>query len=386
MRLPWSLQSHPNETTQKCDVILVGATLPSLWLAVEIAKHGFSVSILENRTHIAQAQEFRQLGTIQSGLLDNYWRLAQGLGEDIAHDIYRAFQKGSSIIRSLTPVRAQGWMLSRDEREDQEIKKLHELVQKWGAQTSMIPFTTLSEFFPTQSIRTGIQNQDEGCIDPTHLTKILTQKIQELSIPICCSIDIRSIDNHNGGVRVYHQHGTTDAEIIVYMQHDHLQTIDPFFSTTLHSVRTQSIAYVRKSPFIPQSCSSQYGYVQWRDEGKLRFISGCRWATPHLEQGETDDSQTVFTIEEALIRTAKQYFSERDIDVTYRWSMIEKKSCDGLPLVGSLPGRDHIIACTAFHGRILGLGFSCAESVKDLLIHGTSSTLPRCFSTRRFIV
>ena len=357
-----------------------------MWLATEIAKHGFSVSILEHRSHIAQAQEFRQLGMVQTGLLDNYWRLSQGLGEHVAQEIYRAFRKGTSIIRSLTPIRAQGWMLSRDEREDQELKNVHALYQKWGVPTSVIPSSVLRELFPAQYIRTGIEIPDEGCINPEYLASVLSQKMQDASIPLCCSADIRSIANHDGGVRVHHQHGTTDAEILIYMQHDHLQALDPFFSTTVHSVRMQSIAYARTTPFIPQACTSQYGYVRWRDKGDIRLLSGCRWATPHLEQGESDDSITVPSIEEALIRTAKQCFSEKNINILHRWSMIERKSCDGLPLVGSLPGRDHIIACTAFHGRLLGLGFACAESIKDLLIHGTTSTLPTCFSTRRFIV
>ena len=386
MNLPWPLLSHPNQTTPKCDIILIGATLPSLWMANEIAKHGFSVSILEHRSHIAQAQEFRQLGMVKMGLLDNYWRISQGLGEQAAQEIYCAFDRGASIIRSLTPIRSQGWMLSRDEREDQELQNLHTLYQKWGVPTSFIPSRIIKELCSEQYIRTGIQIPKEGCIDPTHLAAVLSRKIQEASIPLCCSIDIRSIVHHDGGVRIHHQHGTTDADILVYMQHDHLQTIDPFFSTTLNNIRMQSIAYKRTTPFIPQACTSQYGYVRWRDEGDLRFLSGCRWATPHLEQGESDDSITVPCIEEALIRTAKQYFSERNINVVHRWSMIERKSCDGLPLVGSLPGRDHIIACTAFHGTLLGLGFACAESIKDLLIYGTTSTLPTCFSTRRFIV
>ncbi len=386
MNLPWPNISYPNTTTQQCDVILIGATLPSLWLAVEIAKHGFSVSILENRSHIAQAQELRQLGMIQTGLLDNHWRIAQGLGEHVAQEIYRSCNRGVSIIKSLTPTRAKGWMLSRDKREEEELHKLHTLYQKWGVQTSIIPSHILKDLFSAQHIRTGIQLPNEGCINPTQLTDTLCEKMREASIPLCCSADIQSIENHNGGVRVRHQHGTTDAEILIYMQHDRLQKIEPFFSSTLHSVRMQSIAYTRTTPFIPHSCTAQYGYINWRDEGNIRFLSGCRWATPHLEQGESDDSVTVLSIEEALIRTAKQCFSEENINILHRWSMIERKSCDGLPLVGPLPGRDHIIACTAFHGRLLGLGFACAESIKDLLMHGRTLTLPSCFSTRRFIV
>ena len=137
---------------------------------------------------------------------------------------------------------------------------------------------------------------------------------------------------------------------------------------------------------FPHFCTTQYGYIHWRDEGELRLLSGCRWATPHLEQGETDDSIIVPEIEKALIRTAKQCFLEKEIQIEHRWSMIERKSCDGLPLVGAVPGRDHVVACTAFQGRLLGLGFAAAESISELVLNGTTSALPSNFSTRRFIV
>ena len=71
--------------------------------------------------------------------------------------------------------------------------------------------------------------------------------------------------------------------------------------------------------------TAQYGYISWRDEGSLRFLSGCRWATPHLEQGESDDTITVPSIEDALVRTAKQLFFLKRNRYKHRWSMIERK-------------------------------------------------------------
>jgi glycine/D-amino acid oxidase-like deaminating enzyme len=170
------------------------------------------------------------------------------------------------------------------------------------------------------------------------------------------------------------------------MQHDELAKIEPYFTTILGTVRTQSISYLRKSPMMKQSCTAQYGYLSWRDEGKMRLISGCRWATPHLEMGEQDDSVVVPAIEKALIKTVRQFFLEEEVRIANRWSVIEHRSCDGVPLVGALPGRDHLLSCTAFQGRLLGLGFAAAESIAELLLHGVAKNLPASFSTRRFLI
>ena len=91
--------SKPDHSAVRC--CFIGATLPALWLATEISKHGFIVSILEDRSHIAHAQELRQLGLLQTGLLDNYWRLAQGLGEPTAKEIHNIFLQGASIVHSI---------------------------------------------------------------------------------------------------------------------------------------------------------------------------------------------------------------------------------------------------------------------------------------------
>ena len=386
MNLPWKLSSHPSTTVHTCDVAIIGATLPSVWLGIELTKKGFSVSILEHRSHIACTQELRQLGTVQLGLLDNFWRIAQGMGENAAHEIYRASQRGTQILRSLTNIRTGGWMLSKDERERQELNKLYALYKQWGTNASMLSKKEISEAFPSGSIYTGIQHKEEGSIHPEILTSTLSLQAQEHDVSICSSVNIKNIEDHNGGVRIHHQHGFTDSDVIIYMQHDQMHTLEPFFSTTLTTVRMQSISYLRTSPYISQACTTQYGYIRWRDEGLLRLISGCRWATPHLEQGEVDDTITIPAIEAALVRTVQQCFDEEEVHVQHRWSMIERKGCDGLPLVGALPGRDHVISCTAFQGRLLGLGFAGAESILELLDTGKTSTLPTSFSLRRFIV
>ena len=90
-------------------------------------------------------------------------------------------------------------------------------------------------------------------------------------------------------------------------------------------------------------------------------------------------------IDKALIQTAEQFFLEENITPNRSWSMIERRSCDGLPIVGSIPGRDQYLSCTAFHGQPFSLGLAAAESIFEFLIHGESSWLPSSFSPRRLL-
>ena len=64
---------------------------------------------------------------------------------------------------------------------------------------------------------------------------------------------------------------------------------------------------------MPQSvmCETQYGYIQFRDsiqnEQVYRLLTGCRWATPHLEIGE-ETEDVVDAITQAQWRYAQKHF------------------------------------------------------------------------------
>ena len=288
------------------------------------------------------------------------------------------------IITNFCTLRSEGWSLAKDKRELIELKNQYALLKKWGKKTKWITQQELSNLFPANCFYGGHSFPQEGCIEPNILCKALLDDIAQKSISLHCPIKIFKIEDNEGYSRIRHNKGITDCEIIIFMQHDNLATFEPFFCTTLGTIRTQSIAYKRRSPAMKQAFTSQYGYISWRDCGDSRILSGCRWATPHLEIGEKDDSITIPAIEDALIETAKKCFREENINPTHRWSFIEQKSCDGLPLVGAIPGRAQNISCTAFQGRLLGLGFAAAEAVVQLLVTGEALLLPSLFSPRRF--
>lgn len=383
---PWANVPSPNtKNTKQCDVAIVGGTFPALWLAATLRASGFSVVVVEQRSCVGAAQELRQLGMIQLGLLDNFWRISKGMGEEQAFEIARASLRGIALIKSLVSTRSEGWMLARDERERKELEKLLILYQKWGVDASWIKKSRVKEYIPSDVMHGGVRVGEEACVHPEDLAQILLLQSIEAGVDLIFDANLHRIEDRVGGSRLFHRQGTTDAEVVVYMQHDALSKIEPFFTTTMGTVRTQAISYVRSSPLMKQSCTAQYGYLSWRDKGHMRMISGCRWATPHLEVGENDDSVVVPSIEKALIKTVQQCFLEEEVRISNRWSMIEHRSCDGVPLVGSIPGRDHLVACTAFHGRLLGLGFAAAESVSELLLQGEAKHLPSSFSSRRFL-
>ena len=130
----------------------------------------------------------------------------------------------------------------------------------------------------------------------------------------------------------------------------------------------------------------QYGYTSalQRPSGEV-FISGCRWATPHLEMGETDDTVISEAVDARLSGFLHQHWPAlSQASVTHRWTAIMTLTCDGLPSLGPLPGRPRIISCGGFGAYGASFALRAAQAVVDGIMTGESPGVPECFTTRRF--
>lgn len=115
----------------------------------------------------------------------------------------------------------------------------------------------------------------------------------------------------------------------------------------------------------------------WADTGTL---VGARWATPHLEVGETDPTASP-RVHTMLARLARQDF---DLPVGASVAGIVAESCDGLPIVGPIPGRPRVVVCVGFGAAGLTWGFGAAAAVVDGLLGRAGDPVPPALSTARF--
>jgi len=104
-----------------------------------------------------------------------------------------------------------------------------------------------------------------------------------------------------------------------------------------------------------------------------------------MEVGETDDSQINPIVDTRLKGFLHQHWPDlKAIPITHQWTGIMTFSCDGLPIIGPLPGRPRIIACGGFGAYSPSLSLRAAQAVVDGVTTGESSGVPTCFGTQRF--
>ena len=133
---------------------------------------------------------------------------------------------------------------------------------------------------------------------------------------------------------------------------------------------------------LPPAGRAGQGWTGWRVDGDDVLVSGARWATPHLEVGETEPV-VVDVIQDKL-----EAFAQRTLGLAGPvqerrvWSVAQ--SPDGLPVVGPMPGDPRIVGCIGFGAAPAGLALAAARSVVDGLV-GDADEVPWVLSTRRMV-
>lgn len=165
------------------------------------------------------------------------------------------------------------------------------------------------------------------------------------------------------------------AEIDVYATG--AVALDPFLTDKITPIRYQSVHF--EGPALAVPVVSQHATVFWT--GGLA-AAGARWATPHMEVGETlpEPDPRVTTMLERLTR---QGFPNAGALRRVQAAIIGE-SCDGLPIVGPIPGRPRAIVCTGFGVAGLAYALPCARAVVDGILGRPTSGVPGPLRVTRF--
>jgi glycine/D-amino acid oxidase-like deaminating enzyme len=171
------------------------------------------------------------------------------------------------------------------------------------------------------------------------------------------------------------------AEVVVYAAGHALAALDPTFDDKVFPVREEALLADYDGPPMPVRAGWGYTFFRATKEGVL--AGGCRWAAPSMGVGArtTDTDPKVQGRIEAAVRKHLPAAGA----VTRRWAWLDTYTCDGLPIVGPLPGSARRIACTGFCGNDAGLAPASAASVADGLLGSGQPDVPRCLAASRFV-
>ena len=357
---------------ERVQVAVVGGGLTGLSIASGLRDSGATVHLFEQRSAAGAGMATRGMGLASQLLLDPPHRLIQALGLSTAKEVLTFSAEGVACWGDgLNPTGVA--YATKGAAEAEEIELNLNALHKMGFSGSPCAFEHTTELGP------GWLMPNDGALNLGAVAARLTAKLN-----ISTNAEVIDIEDDGMDLCVVVSSGhKTRADIVIMAGGAQLTswTRDKF-----HPVRHQAIATAPVENCIPVPMHIQYGYTTARqlDNGAI-MLSGCRWATPHMEVGETDDTLINPTVDTRLKGFLHQHWPHlKETPITHQWTGIMTFTCDGLPIIGPLPGRPRIITCGGFGAYSPSLSLRAAQAVVDGVTTGESPGVPTCFGTQRF--
>lgn len=379
MTFPWGQVSHfaSDPIPTHADVVVIGAGVAGCAVAHYLAEANVSVCVLEKRG-LGQGASGRCIGLPWHGLSDSPWRLNAAMGAEATDIVLQLSKENHSLLRALTGLSATGchWA-NTDTREPNEwLESLPDFARNQIPAREQLPsggrFTT------------GIYLETESALNPVQAIHRLAAAAQSNGALIVTHAPVLEVMSVPTGTVVRTSTHTITADAVVFAAGAWGQDVLPWLRDKIVSVREHVQGGTGLAVHAPPALRTQNGYIQWIQQNDHWAISGARWASPHLEVGETDDTKTHAKIQNALTQFRDLHLDHRATP-THQWSYLWAKTCDGLPIVGPLPGRSPWVCCTGFMGNDWGIGIRSAHAVVQGLLKGQAPGIPEWMTPARFV-
>jgi glycine/D-amino acid oxidase-like deaminating enzyme len=350
-------------------VVILGGGLTGLATAVYLAREGIDdVIVVERDAH--PWDPARSLEPVEPGVLEHAHRTDRALGRDRFAALLAFLDRNRELAAAdgwLDPVGVSWW--ARDPREADDVlasAALHRALDQ--------EVVHRREPFPTSA---GYTLPRWGRLQPDATARLeaaaTAAGVRVLRGAVGYLEQVEPVVVSAGDVRV-------EAEVAVLTA--------GFGCSALHERLTGSLTPIREAALrVEGTCPpgvhrTGHGWTLWTPRDDHTLVSGCRWATPHMEVGETDPRP------HPRVLGRLEAFARDTLGLTGpiqdRWAWIAADTRDHLPLVGPLPGQPRVLVATGFASNPASWAFAAARSVVDGLVDGRTTT-PEMLRTQRLV-
>ncbi len=371
----------------RVDVAIVGGGVAGCAVARLLAEAGADVAVLDAGTSGPSALG---AGQLLCGVVEYPWRVVEALGVAGAQPLYTLFLHSVGLAdRWDLAEGAGGLWVGVDAREAEEIARSAEILPRLGISAEVLDAAEADARTGLTGSCGALSLPDERWLEPARALAGLRAGARAAGAAVVLDTTVEAITDAPDHVEVATSRGRLSAEVVVYAGGVGLRRLVPFFEDKLVPVREQSLRLDAspaergvESAWAPaRSARAGFGYTWFRASEDELAVGGCRWASPHLEMGE-EQAITIDRVQakiEAFANRLAPGASTRD-----RVAWIEAHTCDGLPIVGPLPGSARHLACAGFCGNDYGLGLGAARALAEGLVGEAAATVEPRFAATRF--
>ncbi len=364
-------QADDTQPIREVDVLVVGAGLVGCAAAYFAAQAGRQVTITEMRD-VALGASSRNAGFMITGPDTYYHRAIERYGHAAVRELWALSAQTHRTWREFVKdgsVRLQdcgSMLLAESADEAKELETAARALQADGIEV---------EYHARDPLRRGyfaaIEQPWDGAVQPYELTVAV---LKASGAELIANNELYAIrQDTREQVTVFTRQYRFQARYVLLCTNAYSIHIDPYFAGRIIPTRAQCLVTAPlKDAAVLNTCGySDYGYMYYRVtfDGRL-LIGGGRKQNKALEHDTTDDRVTE-PVQRILDAYLRDKFPDVDAPVDRRWAGIMGFTPDGLPLVGTLPGRSRVGFAVGFNGHGLAFGAGVAERAIDMLLNGT---------------
>ncbi|HEY6962363.1 MAG TPA: FAD-dependent oxidoreductase [Gaiellaceae bacterium] len=351
----------------RADVAVIGGGVTGCSCALTLAERGVRVRIHEAR-EIAGGASGRNGGFALRGATEPYDRARVSLGADSARRVMELTERALDRMAALAgdALRRVGSLrLAWDTAELDALRAEHDALREDGFAVEWVDELAP----PLDRLYLGaILHPKDGALSPARWVRRLAARAAE------AGADIREGDAVTPeGV---------DADVVVVAGDGFTASLLPELTPYVVPTRGQVLATEPLAERLydrPHYARAGYDYWHQLPDGRL-VIGGQRDTS--LETENTEVMETTEGIQEHIELLVEQLVGGRP-RVTHRWAGIWGATPDLNPLVGPVPGREHVWVAGGYSGHGNALGFACGDLVARAILGEPSPELA-LFDPARF--
>ncbi len=370
---------------EQTSVVIVGAGLAGCAIALLLAEAGWAPVVLEARLAAGLGLSGRDTGMAMPILNDTPHRLIAALGEESAIEVVRFTQESLRLSTQRAIFQRSGVLMAAGMPQETEQHPIDtEALKALGIPAEGWTPSEVASKSGARDFGPGLWIAEGGIIDRDAPDQ-LREMAHKAGAHFCFDTEVTGLRGQGADNIIQTTKGNIQADVVILATGASLAQIEPWFTDKSYPVRTQLLASAPLQNPLPFPIRTQLGHAQLVPGPEERLVSsGCRWATAHLEAGEADDTVVSEAVHNKLSELTLRHRPDAGAP-THQWSGIMGFTCDGLPLLGPIPGRSRVIACTGFAGHQAAMAMGAARAIADGLLGEQNIEVPKLFELARFV-
>jgi gamma-glutamylputrescine oxidase len=346
----------------RVDVAIVGAGVTGCSAALRLAEAGLRVRV-HDRRGIAEGASGRNGGFALRGGAARYDVARETYGVEQSRALWNWTQDTLDLMETLAgdALRRPGSLrLASDEEERENIRAEFEALRDDGFGADWL------DEYPR--FHGAIAHHGDGTIQPARFVRRLASRAAEAGAEFREHDPVEEAD-------------ALDAERVLVATDGYGRSLVPELEDAIWPARGQVVvSEPLERVLYDRPHYARQGFDYWQQLPDRRLLLGGFRDVSILDE-LTDVEETTPTIQASLERFLSE-ISDGGARVSHRWAGIFALTQDMLPLVGPVPGRDHVWIAAGYSGHGNVMGFGCGRLVAEAML-GPRHDLLELFDPQR---